>query len=117
MVRNLAIDERRKRPLRLVGEFVENLDRPHADCPSQKAERDETRSRIQAALDGLDELTRSAVVLRYYENLSSKEIAELLDLTPAAVDMRLSRARAELKSRLVTVEPIDASQVGINLSV
>ena len=45
------------------------------------------------------------VVLRYYENLSSREIAELLDLTPAAVDMRLSRARAELKPKLLPIVP------------
>ena len=39
-------------------------------------------------------------MLRYYEDLSSKQIGELLELSPAAVDMRLSRARAQLREIL-----------------
>ena len=52
-----------------------------------------------------DEQTRTAVVLRYYENLSSRQIGELLELSPAAVDMRLSRARAELREKLAWADP------------
>jgi hypothetical protein len=40
------------------------------------------------------------VTLRYFQNLSSKQIGELADLSPAAVDMRLSRARSQLRERL-----------------
>ena len=39
-------------------------------------------------------------MLRYYEGLSAKEIAELLDMSPPAVDMRLSRGRALLREKL-----------------
>jgi RNA polymerase sigma factor (sigma-70 family) len=48
----------------------------------------------------LDETTRSAMVLRYYDGQSSREIGELLGLSPAAVDMRLMRGRQALKERL-----------------
>src|SRR5947207_8998062 len=48
----------------------------------------------------LDEASRTVVVLRYYENLSSADIAELVGATPAAVDMRLSRARRTLRELL-----------------
>ena len=41
-----------------------------------------------------------AVVLRYYQGLGSKEIADLLELSPPAVDMRLSRARQSLRASL-----------------
>ena len=45
----------------------------------------------------LDEISRPVVVLRYYEGMPSRDIADLLELTPAAVDMRLSRARKQLR--------------------
>lgn len=100
MIRNLAIDQsRRNRP----GSLDETYD-PAADhagpAPMEVAEQ---KRQIDGALKGLDELSRECVILRYYENLSSKEIAETLDITPAAVDMRLSRARTQLKERLRTL--------------
>jgi RNA polymerase sigma-70 factor (ECF subfamily) len=66
--------------------------------------RRERHDMIAAALDTLDEVSRSAVVLRYYDGLSSKQIGELLDLAPAAVDMRLTRARRVLRDRLGLAE-------------
>jgi DNA-directed RNA polymerase specialized sigma24 family protein len=38
--------------------------------------------------------------MRYYQDLSSKEIGEALGIAPAAVDMRLSRARQQLRRKL-----------------
>lgn len=43
---------------------------------------------------------RTVLNLYYYEDLSTKEIAELLHLRQTAVTTRLSRARALLKDRL-----------------
>lgn len=43
---------------------------------------------------------RTAVHLYYYEELSVREIAELLHITQAAVKKRLSRARETLRARL-----------------
>lgn len=68
--------------------------------PAAQCERDENRRLVAAALAELDEISRAAVVLRYYENLGSREIGELLDLSASAVDMRLSRARVELRKLL-----------------
>lgn len=100
MVRNLAIDlRRRKRP----GSLDMSIDVPDDAFETSPIERQEQKRQIDRALGALDELSRSCVVLRYYENLSSKEIGELLDLSPAAVDMRLSRARNQLKERLQPV--------------
>lgn len=97
MVRNLSIDlRRRKRP----GSLENSWDISAGEDPSERLERDEARERIDKALETLDEVTRSCVILRYYENLSSKEIGEQLGLSPAAIDMRLSRARTTLKERL-----------------
>jgi len=104
MVRNLAIDARRKRPMPLGA--AEEIDRTaDGHDPSRNLDHDEMRLQVDAALASLDDTTRSAVVLRYYDNLPSKQIGELLGLSPAAVDMRLSRGRAELKEKLAWADP------------
>jgi RNA polymerase sigma-70 factor (ECF subfamily) len=51
----------------------------------------------------LPEKYRTVLDLFYYEELSVKEIAEVLHLRPTAVTTRLSRARTQLKERLTEV--------------
>jgi RNA polymerase sigma factor (sigma-70 family) len=99
IVRNLAIDHRRRaRPMSDLA--VEPAQAAPPQGPADELDRREQRQQVAAALEALDDLSRSAVVLRYYEGLPSKTIARLLDVSPAAIDMRLSRARQELKRRL-----------------
>ena len=68
--------------------------------PSEELTTRERHDAVAAALQTLDDISRSAVVLRYYDGLSSKQIGDLLGLAPAAVDMRLTRARRQLRDRL-----------------
>ena len=68
--------------------------------PVSELEGREAARRIDEALWALDDVSRTAVVLRYYQGLSSAAIAELLATTPTAVDMRLSRARQRLREML-----------------
>lgn len=102
IVRHAALDDRRRRPTVMASAVsVHDADPEAAPCdPGSGIDQSEERTRIDAALADLDEVTRTVVVLRYYEDLSSKTIADTLGLTPAAVDMRLSRARRELKQKL-----------------
>lgn len=104
IVRNLAADMVRRRPRELSSEDQDGTSdpRPMAD-PSSAIDRSDRKSQIDQAITRLDELSRSIVVLKYYEGLSSKQIAELLELSPAAVDMRLSRARTELRQKLAVL--------------
>ena len=62
--------------------------------PLAKIHQREQSDRIAAALQQLDDLSRSAVVLRYYENLSSREIGQLIGLSPAATFNRVKRLKA-----------------------
>ena len=55
---------------------------------------------VHAALETLDEPSRTMIVLRETDDLGYDEIGELLDLTPAAVKAKLYRARHQLKQRL-----------------
>jgi RNA polymerase sigma-70 factor (ECF subfamily) len=71
MVRNLAIDfHRRKRPGLLEGDVASG----HAavSTPMEVAER---RRQIDDALEELDDMSRQCVVMRYFENLSSRRSA------------------------------------------
>ena len=104
IVRNLAADVLRRNKGRMAsgaaGEALDGKAEAAALGPLDELGRREDSSRLAAALDELDETSRTAVVLRYYEDLSSKQIGELLGLAPAAVDMRLMRARRQLRERL-----------------
>jgi RNA polymerase sigma factor (sigma-70 family) len=100
IVRNLAVDAARRRPLAET-DGGERLTRVAAAPAPDRLERDETRRRVNDALAALDEMTRTAVTMRYYDGMSSRRIGEAIGLSPAAVDMRLSRARAALRSLLV----------------
>jgi len=110
IARNLAIDvHRRGRHVKLsidaAGSTAASLveDRWPTD-PADELDRREQQAMVATALQSLDEVTRPAVILRYYDGLSSKEIGEVLGMSPAAVDMRLSRARQQLKTLLAPME-------------
>jgi RNA polymerase sigma factor (sigma-70 family) len=98
IVRNAAIDARRRiRPS--VAEFPDLASSKEID-PGEQLDLEERAAKVKEALAQLDETTRTAVVMRYYEGLSAKEIGAALEMTPAAVDMRLSRARSQLRELL-----------------
>ncbi len=97
IVRNAALDLRRKQKP-TVADFPDLAS--DTAGPAVRSEIRERDAQVQMALNSLDETTRTAVMLRYYDGRSAKEIAELLELSSAAVDMRLSRARTtERKTR------------------
>lgn len=101
IVRNLAVDTLRRSRLRPVAD-PENVDPFQRVAPDPHDELDlqEQRRLVAEALRELDETSRPVVVMRYYQDLSSKEIGEALGIAPAAVDMRLSRARQQLRRKL-----------------
>jgi len=109
IVRNLAIDAcRRNRHIKISldapgHDALSIVDTRHDGDPLDELDRRERHELVAAALQSLDDVTRPAVVLRYYDGLSSKEIGEALGMSPAAVDMRLSRARQQLKKMLASV--------------
>jgi RNA polymerase sigma-70 factor (ECF subfamily) len=73
-----------------------------AEEPPPAAEIDQQR--LQAALDELTDDFKAVLLLFYFEGCSYREIAEKLELPPGTVMSRLSRAKAQLKSRLFESE-------------
>jgi RNA polymerase sigma-70 factor (ECF subfamily) len=105
IVRNVAIDVRRRIRPTTTGPNGGSMDEVAArnGDPEEEALAAERERRVKQAMEDLDETTRAAVTLRYYEGLGAREIGELLELSPAAVDMRLSRGRSVLRERLADI--------------
>lgn len=57
-------------------------------------------SRVEAAIDRLPQRLKEVIVLRGIEQLSQQESADVLGVTPKAVETRLYRARARLNELL-----------------
>jgi RNA polymerase sigma-70 factor (ECF subfamily) len=69
-----------------------------APLPDEIAATHDLAARSEAALATLPEDARTVVVLRDIEGLSTKEVAELLDVTESVVKVRLHRAHARLRA-------------------
>lgn len=68
-----------------------------ADGPAEKLMAQERAQALQAALGELPEDAREIVVLRYFERMSAREIAEIVDSTEGAIRTRLHRVLRQLR--------------------
>ncbi len=107
ITRNLVFNESRRRsrhPEVSIDEREENGAR-HADPapeahPDEELLRTELREAIDAAIAGLPEKQRLAVVLRRYQETPYEEIAEILGTSVSSVKSLLFRARESLRHSL-----------------
>ncbi|MCG5219728.1 SigE family RNA polymerase sigma factor [Streptosporangium sp. KLBMP 9127] len=60
--------------------------------------------RLEQALDRLPDRMRTAIVLRYYEDMTEPEIAKTLGISVGTVKSTVSRAMAKLRGDLVIPE-------------
>jgi RNA polymerase sigma-70 factor (ECF subfamily) len=86
----------RHRHLPLDAAGLETVAAPDGD-PEAQVLAAETREALWAVLDQLSAEQRAAVVLRYYADLSDREVAEALDCPPGTVRRRLHDARLRLR--------------------
>ena len=108
ITRNLVFNElRRRRRSQQVSMDADEGDTirhqfvdEQAAAPSEEMLDSELHEAIDAAIAGLPEAQRLAIVLRRYEGMPYEEIAEVLKTSVPAVKSILFRARAELKARL-----------------
>ena len=64
-------------------------------------EIDEEDTEMYEAVSELPDKLRVAVHLHYYEGYSLKEIADILEIEPSAVSMRLTRAKEILRKKFM----------------
>jgi RNA polymerase sigma-70 factor (sigma-E family) len=97
VMHNIVIDRfraKQRRP-REIGLFdTYDSSDPRAGDPAAAVE---LRPALLAALGTLTPQQRAVVVLRYFDDRSAAEVAELLDITPGTVKSTASRAVAQLR--------------------
>lgn len=71
--------------------------------PSQAAIRDEQAGQLEAAIAGMDAIDQEVLALRHFEELSNREVAEVLNIQQKAASIRYIRAVARLKKILVEI--------------
>ena len=68
--------------------------------PTRQLDKSELQKVVQESLETLNDRQRMAVLLHKFEGMSYSDIAEAMELTPAAVKSLLSRARESLRGKL-----------------
>ena len=85
---------------------------PTENNPYTRAEGRDLEVRLCKALSDLPENQRAALLLRRFEGLSYNEIAQVLALSPSAVDGLLTRARRTLEKKILP-PPQESSRTGV----
>ncbi|MET3574428.1 RNA polymerase sigma factor SigW [Bhargavaea ullalensis] len=109
---NLCIDRiRKKKPDAFLDAPVpgtEGLDHyssiaHDSPLPEEEVERMELQDRVQYEIGRLPDKYRSAIVLRYIEELPLQEISEILELPLGTVKTRIHRGREALRKQMKTL--------------
>ena len=98
---------RRRRP---VDSSSLELDVNQVPDDLEKEEFDQER--LQAALDEMPEPYRTVLLMFYFEDLAYQEIADTMQVAIGTVMSRLSRAKGQLRYKLLCPETKDISPAG-----
>ena len=77
------------------GEILRSAD----DCPDEQAMAAERKALLFEALNGLDNTAREVVVMRFFEKMSARDIAEVIGISEGAVRTRLHRIMKALREK------------------
>ena len=91
---NRCIDIMRKRQREV------SWDPSESEHPLTESDAPRDQPPVDVALMRLPESQRTALVLTYYQNLSNREVAEIMNSSVRAVESLLVRARGNLKKQL-----------------
>ncbi|MEM6392073.1 MAG: sigma-70 family RNA polymerase sigma factor [Planctomycetota bacterium] len=97
---NVCRELQRKCPRKLAGEPSLRLVRDDAAGPADQAVDREDQAALYRVVEALPDRQREAVVLRYFEGLSTAEAAEAMACSPGTVKATLSQALRKLRGQL-----------------
>jgi RNA polymerase sigma-70 factor, ECF subfamily len=114
IARNLCLNElKRKKPVTMetFEEFASSareesgtvLESP-ADSPLEQVMESERHRLLMEALDTLPEEAQEVVKLRYFERMSAREIAEIVESTEGAIRTRLHRILRQLRDQCTHIK-------------
>ncbi|MBZ5500106.1 MAG: sigma-70 family RNA polymerase sigma factor [Acidobacteriia bacterium] len=104
--RHLGAEKRRvthevaRLPVDSSAEFVSGI-ADRSPSPSQELARVELAERLRVALGQLDDEERDLILWRHFEQLSARDMAQLLQITEAAASKRYLRAVERLRNILI----------------
>lgn len=102
LARNLIIDDYRKRQRNPQNSMADDVDkhtfhlRAVGTSAHKEVERKELANQVQEGIDKLPDDLKTCVILRDIEELTYKEIVEVLDIPEGTVKSRINRGRIEL---------------------
>ena len=94
---NACIDRLRRRPASLPENYDAADERPGPEDAIEAASKERT---VRQAVDLLPERQRAALALCYYEGLSNRQAADIMEITVEALESLLSRGRRALRTQL-----------------
>lgn len=103
IARNVALNYlRRPRPATSLDLIAKGADSPPAKgpTPAETLEASELRVRVRSAVQGLSDPLREVVILRHYQGLPFREVAEVLDIPVGTAMRRMTDALLRLRDRL-----------------
>lgn len=84
---------------------------------SDKSENEETYDFLRSKIAMLSEIYRNIIILYYYDNLSTKEISERLNIPEGTVTWRLSAARKKIKKEFDDMNETALRPIRMNIAI
>jgi len=92
-------------------DFIDDQNPAMIDKPSIDYYREnEMVESVHEALNSLSETSREVLTLYYFGGMDSNKIAEVLNTSPLAIRLRLSRARAQLREEIFNMMSVTFEQ-------
>ncbi len=101
ILRNICIDYYRKKKPDYLPDF--EYHEKNSELPVDGIIRKEKENQIHKAISELPERQKTALLLKHFEEMSYKDIAEIMDCSESAVDSLLIRARRKLETLLSNI--------------
>lgn len=80
--------------------LIDTIEDPKSNDPSRMLDISDMRRHLAAAIDALPEREKTVISLYYYENLTLREIGEVLGVTESRISQMHTKAILRLKGRL-----------------
>lgn len=101
--RSLNVIRRNRRSRWIKSLTAEEIEDSRCLEPDKLLEKKEMKDLLKAAVDSLPKKQRTVFILNKYENLSPREIADILGVSSNSVEVRVHRAKINLQKKLASL--------------